>query len=97
MRLKNALIDLSEKIYKQEDYSNVTNLWIKKSGKLVKKNSISNPVDVNKNPIIDTSLFEENRLYRPMSGKVYKMYPVETIRGCPYTCKFCNSPDQMQL
>ena len=30
-----------------------------------------------------------------MAGKVYKMFPVETIRGCPYTCTFCNSPDQM--
>ena len=47
--------------------------------------------------MIDTSLFEEARLYRPMAGKVYKMYPIETIRGCPYTCKFCNSPDQMKL
>ena len=25
------------------------------------------------------------------------MFPVETHRGCPFTCKFCNSPDQMKL
>jgi len=25
------------------------------------------------------------------------MMPIETIRGCPFTCKFCNSPDQMKL
>ena len=42
-------------------------------------------------------MFEEARLYRPMAGRVYKMFPVETIRGCPYTCRFCNSPDQMAL
>ena len=30
-----------------------------------------------------------------MAGKVYKMIPIETIRGCPFTCRFCNSPDQM--
>ena len=94
---ENALIDLCKKIDNNEDYSNVTNLWIKKDNKLVKKNSITRPVDINKNPFIDTSLFEENRLYRPMAGKVYKMFPVETIRGCPFTCRFCNSPDQMQL
>ncbi len=94
---ENALVDLCKRIKNKKDYTNVTNLWIKKDGKLIKKNTISDPVDVNKNPIIDTSLFEEKRLYRPMAGKVYKMYPVETIRGCPYTCKFCNSPDQMQL
>ena len=94
---ENALIDLCKKIQNKEDYSSVTNLWVKSNGSLIKKNTISNPVDINKNPIIDTSLFEENRLYRPMAGKVYKMFPVETIRGCPFTCKFCNSPDQMQL
>ena len=94
---ENALIDLCKKIENKEDYSSVTNLWIKSNGSAIKKNTISNPVDINKNPIIDTSLFEENRLYRPMAGKIYKMFPVETIRGCPFTCKFCNSPDQMQL
>ncbi len=94
---ENALIDLCKKIENKEDYSSVTNLWIKLDDETIIKNSISNPVDINKNPIIDTSLFEENRLYRPMAGKVYKMFPVETIRGCPFTCKFCNSPDQMKL
>jgi len=94
---ENALIDLCKKIENKEDYLNVTNLWIKKEGKVIKKNSITKPVDINKNPLIDTSLFEENRLYRPMAGKVYKMFPVETIRGCPFTCTFCNSPDQMKL
>ena len=94
---ENALIDLCKKIENNEDYSDVTNLWIKKDGKIIKKNSITKPVDINKNPLIDTSLFEENRLYRPMAGKVYKMFPVETIRGCPFTCTFCNSPDQMKL
>ena len=94
---ENTLIDLCEKILKKEDYTNVTNMWIKKEDKTIKKNPISRPVDINSNPIIDTSLFDQERLYRPMAGKVYKMYPVETIRGCPYTCKFCNSPDQMQL
>jgi len=94
---ENALIDLCKKIANKENYSDVTNLWIKKEDGIIKKNSITNPVDINKNPMIDVSLFEENRLYRPMAGKVYKMFPVETIRGCPFTCKFCNSPDQMQL
>ena len=79
------------------ELTKITNVWIKKDDKSIEKNSISDPVDINNNPIIDTSLFEENRLYRPMSGRVYKMFPVETIRGCPFTCTFCNSPDQMRL
>ena len=94
---ENALIDLCRKIEKKEDCTSVTNLWVKSNDGKITKNSITNPVDINKSPVIDTSLFEENRLYRPMAGRVYKMFPVETIRGCPFTCKFCNSPDQMRL
>jgi anaerobic magnesium-protoporphyrin IX monomethyl ester cyclase len=99
---ENALIDLCKKIKNKENYDDVTNCWVKtigpeylKNRNVIKKNPISKPVDINENPIIDISQFEENRLYRPMAGKVYKMIPIETIRGCPFTCKFCNSPDQM--
>ena len=94
---ENALIDLCNKIKNNEKYDDVTNLWIKNKEKKIIKNKISKPVDINKNPKIDITSFEENRLYRPMAGNVYKMVPIETIRGCPYTCKFCNSPDQMAL
>ena len=94
---ENALIDLSNRLKNNEDFSNITNCWVKKSDKTIKKNSITSPVDINKNPLIDISHFEEKRLYRPMAGRVYKMIPIETIRGCPFTCTFCNSPDQMRL
>ena len=32
-----------------------------------------------------------------MGGKVYRMLSIETHRGCPYTCGFCNSPGQNEL
>ena len=92
-----AIVDLCEKIEKGEDFKNVTNLWVKDKEGIITKNTIIKPVDVNKSPNLDLSLFEENRLYRPMAGKIYKMVPVETHRGCPFTCSFCNSPDQNRL
>ena len=98
------MIELCKKIENSENYDDLTNCWIKTIGPeylkdrhVVRKNPISKPVDINESPVIDISLFEENRLYRPMAGKVYKMIPIETIRGCPFTCRFCNSPDQMKL
>lgn len=101
---ENALIDLCKKIKDKDNYDDVTNCWVKtlgpeylKNRNIVKKNPITKPVDINENPMIDISQFEENRLYRPMAGKVYKMIPIETIRGCPFTCRFCNSPDQMKF
>ncbi|MBT5631634.1 MAG: B12-binding domain-containing radical SAM protein [Nitrospina sp.] len=94
---ENAIIDLCEHLGKGDGYNDITNLWVKQKDGSIVKNEISNPFDINKTPIIDIELFEENRLYRPMVGKWYKMMPVETIRGCPYKCAFCNSPDQMTL
>ena len=94
---ENALVDLCRRIDEGLDYTSVTNLWVKKEDGSVQKNPISNPVDIDSNPEIDLSLFDEERLYRPMAGRVYKMFPIETHRGCPFTCRFCNSPDQMRL
>lgn len=42
--------------------------------------------------IPDYRLYDPERFYRPMGGKVVKSIPVETYRGCPYNCTFCNSP-----
>ena len=94
---ENALIDLCQRIQKGQPYDNVTNLWVKQKNGSVAKNQISNPFEIDDTPVIDISLFEEQRLQRPMAGKWYKMMPVETIRGCPYKCAFCNSPDQTTL
>ena len=94
---ENAMIDLCQRIQKGQHYNDVTNLWVKQKDGSIIKNPISNPFDINDTPIIDISLFEEQRLQRPMAGKWYKMLPVETIRGCPYKCTYCNSPDQVDL
>jgi radical SAM superfamily enzyme YgiQ (UPF0313 family) len=85
---ENTMIDLCERLKKGEAYNDVTNIWAKKKDGIIVKNPISNPFQIDDTPIIDIGLFEEQRLYRPMAGKWYKMMPVETIRGCPYKCTF---------
>ena len=67
-----------------------------KNGSII-RNPISKPVNVNEVPRGDFEIFEEEQFVRPMYGKLYKMMPVETHRGCPYTCSFCNSPSQNDL
>lgn len=42
----------------------------------------------------DFSLFERERFHRPMGGRVFMAMPIETYRGCPYSCTYCNSPAQ---
>ncbi len=86
-----ALVDLCNALEEGKDTSNIKNLWVKKN-KTIIKNQIRPALDVNTLPIQDLSIFEDISLYRAMTGKIYRMAPVETQRGCPYACRFCNSP-----
>jgi anaerobic magnesium-protoporphyrin IX monomethyl ester cyclase len=92
-----ALLELCTRIGEGRSHEDVTNLWVQTRSGEIKKNSVSAPYDIEQSPIIDISLFETARLYRPMAGKWYKMLPIETIRGCPYKCAFCNSPNQIEF
>ncbi|MBI2890109.1 MAG: B12-binding domain-containing radical SAM protein [Nitrospirae bacterium] len=95
---ENAIADLADRLASGRDYSDVTNLWIKQRDGTVRKNPISKPVDINRlPPVTDIGLFGEKRFYRPMGGKIRRLLPVETHRGCPYPCAFCNSPSQNVL
>jgi radical SAM superfamily enzyme YgiQ (UPF0313 family) len=58
------------------------------------KNPLPGLVNPDNVPLPNYDLFDESRFYRPMQGQLRRMFPVETIRGCPYTCAYCNSPSQ---
>ena len=95
---ENTILDLADCLARGKDYYDVTNLWVRKKNGTIKKNPITKPVDINElPPITDIGLFGEKRFYRPMGGKIRRLLPVETHRGCPYTCSFCNSPSQNRL
>jgi len=95
---ENCLVDLADKLADDKDYRGVTNLCTRNPDGTLRKNKIIGPVDINELPTItDIGLFGEERFYRPMGGKIRKLLPVETHRGCPYTCTFCNSPSQNTL
>ena len=95
---ENSLIDLCNSLSNGDDYSHITNLWVRQKDGTISKNSISRPVNIDElPPITDVGLFGEERFYRPMGGKIRRLLPVETHRGCPYICAFCNSPGQNRL
>ena len=93
----NALPELCEKMSRDEDFTRLPNLWVKTRDGSVVKNPPGKAVNIDLLPPIDYSIFEDDRFYRPMRGEVYRMLPVETHRGCPYTCSFCNSLGQNVL
>jgi len=91
------LVELCQKMKDGENYDSVKNLWCKKPDGSIKKNSIRTPIEIGDLPIPDYSVFESARFMRPMAGKIYRTAPVETVRGCPYKCAFCNSPTMYDL
>ena len=55
-------------------------------------NEMRPALNVNSLPPTDHEIFDKRSLYRPFQGKIIKVATVETQRGCPFKCKFCNSP-----
>ena len=77
--------EMMEKIRKGESCKNVANVY---------PNAFRPAVDVNELPYTDHAIFPDKALYRPFMGSIRKIATIETQRGCPYGCKFCNSPEK---
>ncbi len=86
-----ALVDLCILLREGGRVSDIDNLWIKTEDGIV-QNPVREVVDIDTLPIPDYSAFHRSRFLRPMAGRVYRTVPIETNRGCPFQCAFCNSP-----
>jgi anaerobic magnesium-protoporphyrin IX monomethyl ester cyclase len=82
--------EISYRIANNIDLSDTLNLWIKKEDKVI-RNPMRPYVNLD-NYLPDFSLFDPMRFERPMGGKMHISIPIETYRGCPHNCGFCNSP-----
>ena len=91
-----TILEVAERVRRDESCEDVKNVWLKRSDGTTVRNSMRPLVDINK-PYPDFSLFDEARFYRPMGGRIFKSIPLETYRGCPYMCTFCNSPMQVEV
>lgn len=91
-----TLSELCRRLEKSEDLRTLDGLYTIIDGQVI-NNNLPRPVDLATLPEPDYDLFEESRYYRPMQGRLWRMFPIQTIRGCPYTCGYCNSPSQMEV
>jgi len=94
---ENLIVELCERMDRGVSYDDIPGLWLKQKNGTIRRNPMGHLVDMNLNPKLDLSIFEEGRLYRPMQGRVWRMFPLETHRGCPYQCAYCNSPSQQAM
>ena len=79
-----AILELCNKLEKNEDITEIKNLWVKKEGRIYK-----NPVrDLIENldslPYADYSLYKKYTFLRNQDYGIFM-----TSRGCPYNCTFC--------
>ncbi len=90
------LQELCKRIDKGQSYTDIAHLWVKQDGVII-KNKMTTLTDIDHLPLMDLEIFDESRYYRPFSGKIYRTIPVETHRGCPYSCAYCNAPAKEKL
>ena len=91
-----TIAEVAEKVRRGDSCEDVENVWFKRPDGTIAKNPLRPLVDIHQRRP-DFSLFDEARFYRPMGGRVFKTVPLETYRGCPYSCTFCNSPMQVEV
>ena len=91
------MLDLCEALSQGKDHTRIPNLWCAKRDGDVVKNAVRAATDLDTLPVPDYTLFDDARFYFPSRGKLIRMGSVETARGCPYRCSFCNSPAQVDL
>lgn len=73
-----------------DNWKDVPGIWYKENGNVI-KNNFQPLVDLD-DVLPDYSLFHKDRFLRPIGGKIVRAIQLETYRGCPYSCTFCNSP-----
>lgn len=86
------LPELCRRMERGEPYKDIAGLCFRGLPGFPRINPRPSPVNPDGNPInLAIDLFDPDRLVRPMNGKLYRMVPIENIRGCMFHCGFCNS------
>lgn len=87
-----TVTEVIKRLQDNKSFDDVNGLWIKHSTGAIQK-TVPAPL-CNINDIIpDYDCFAGIRWRRPMGGKTFeRAISMETFRGCPYNCAYCNSP-----
>lgn len=91
-----TVVDFCECVVAGAEPDRVRGTWARTEDGRIVKNPCRPLVNINK-VVPDFSLFDDRRFYRPLGARIWKTLPIETYRGCPYTCAFCNSPVQVTI
>lgn len=89
---ENAVTDLINAVKNNESIKSIRGLWTKQKDGSIKRNPPQPLCDIT-NITPDFTCFGSYRWNRPMGGRIFnRAVSMETYRGCPYNCTYCNSP-----
>lgn len=82
---------VAESIRQGKSLHDIPGTWYRDDSGEIHRNPQPKLVNINE-VVPDFSLFDPKRFMRPMGGRMFRMAPIESYRGCPYACTYCNSP-----
>ena len=91
-----TIVKVAEALRLNEPLHEIPGVWVRGEKGTIQKNPPPPVVNISSNTP-DFGLFAEKRFFRPMGGHIFKTIPLETYRGCPFRCTYCNSPMQVKL
>ena len=83
-----TVVEMCRRLARGESLRGAPGFWYKE-GESVIRNPLPPLVDLDKAPFTDFSLFERERFFKPIQGRIFKMLPVEFSRGCVHRCSYC--------
>jgi len=82
------LLELADKLDRNDNITSISNLIIKKEGRVI-KNGFSSYYDWEPLTYQEWGVFDPRHLHKPFMGKMWKTGFFEMSRGCPYQCFYC--------
>lgn len=83
-----AMVELCQKMEKQERIDQIKNIWVKQDG-VIRKNDVRVLMEnLDEIPFPDRDLFDIGRYISSRDGDV----DIIVSRGCPYQCTYCINP-----
>lgn len=94
---EDAIVEIAEKLSKDEKIDSIQNLWIKENGRIIKNDLRPLSQNLDLIPFADFSsenkyLVEHNSI-SPLADSIQRMpqgaITIMTSRGCPFSCTYC--------
>jgi len=87
-----AIVALAESLSAGHDGTGIVNIWTRKGSTIIPPPTGGKLLNMDDLAIPRFDVFAPERIYRPMSGRLYRMMALEFSRGCPYKCTYCSAP-----